>query len=1353
MQNMIRHFTIEASLFALILLLAAPTGRAGTAVWTAAENSNLWDAQSGGGGGSANNWTIDSIPDADDVVVFDEDDLVNPIRNIHLNGNRAVDAVIFQDGGQFTLGTVVGAETLTIGEGSQLSGYSLASSAEPGPTWNVLNCNVAMNDTSGDNTFKIQIIQNHELTIRGVVSGSNALRKEHNGTLILTNANTYSGGTTINFGTVRISNPTGSATGTGAVTVQSEGILSGTGRIGGAITANAGGIIAPGNSIGTLTALSGVTLNGTYACEIGGSAADRLAVTGTLNVRNGTLNVSQTSPWTGTSFTIATATQVLGPFATVTGLPAGYSIVYGSTSIVIRPTITFHVDAGAAPGGAGTNWITALDTLDEALALSGWNDRIWVKEGVYVPGEGSTDPYSTFDVPHGVQLLGGFAGTETSAEQRDPTAHLTVLSGDLGNDDTGKVNGITTSPAGIQGTNTYSVVRVFFAAPVIDGFTITGGSAPVTPIGNPGGESRGGGVFVDTDFARVPTLSNCRLFGNSAVQGGAIFIHSFGGCNIVSCDFRSNRSSGRGGAAYYWWSNVRTTNSNFSGNIADDDGGAIFDDPQGNGSTIYVNCTFTGNSANDLGGAIANSTGATSIRDMYNTVIWNNRAQGILTNANSSLSSSVGYDFTNCLVQHVNLASTGAGNLDGTNLAKDPDFVVSLDPALAPSMGGNFRPSAGSPIIDVGANPAIAGVSLDLSGELRIIEGTVDLGAYEYLYPPAAVSIVPATTGPTNASSLAFTIQFSEDVTNFNALADLVIGTTGTANATGAGFTGSGSNYTVTLTGVSGDGTLTLAVSTNSDVRDLSGNLLASSVTSAPVTMDHTPPAVTSITPATTGPTNVASLSFAVQFSEAVVNFDALADLVVGTSDTVSVGGASFSGSGSSYTVTLTGVGGDGTLTLTVSTNSDVRDLAGNLLVASVTSPPATLDHSPPDVTSVTPAKTGPTSVTDLAFAVQFSEAVVNFDALADLVVGTSGTVSVGGASFSGTGSNYIVTLTDRAGEGTLTLAVATNSGVQDVAGNALASTVTSAVVTFLPPVTPALLHWPLEEGSGTNTFELASGGNVAFLTGPVTWTGGLAPGSAHAIDVNIDSPNSSYVDAGTLTTNGAYVAGSDPGYRVLQNNWSITAWVRLPSPQGTDSDRVIASSDTGGGSTWWLFFVQDSTVQENLGFDFNSTRIHSGLSLPLNQTVFVAITADNSGASLPGGTNKHQFAVWDGTSWQTTLGTQFSNIRLQGLEIGSFNSGTRQFDGVIDDVRIYDQTLTQADLDALVAFPPVLSIVATGSGQAQISWTPETGTNWVLQETSSLSPTNWLNSTSGSTNPIVVPAIVPTKFYRLFKQ
>ena len=64
----------------------------------------------------------------------------------------------------------------------------------------------------------------------------------------------------------------------------------------------------------------------------------------------------------------------------------------------------------------------------------------------------------------------------------------------------------------------------------------------------------------------------------------------------------------------------------------------------------------------------------------------------------------------------------------------------------------------------------------------------------------------------------------------------------------------------------------------------------------------------------------------------------------------------------------------------------------------------------------------------------------------------------------------------------------------------------------------------------------------------------------------------------------------------------------------------------------------------------------------------------------------------------------------------------------------------------------PTLTIVPATPGFATVSWTPATGTNWILQECLSLSTGAWTNAPSGSTNPVIVPATLPAKFYRLMK-
>ncbi len=125
---------------------------------------------------------------------------------------------------------------------------------------------------------------------------STSLIKIGTGMLILTGANnTYSGGTTVSGGILMANNTAGSATGSGAVAVNSGGTLAGTGIISGAVTVNSGGALAPGNPLGTLTISNNLTLaaGSTTFMQVQHSPLTNNAVkiSGTLT-EGGTLNVT-----------------------------------------------------------------------------------------------------------------------------------------------------------------------------------------------------------------------------------------------------------------------------------------------------------------------------------------------------------------------------------------------------------------------------------------------------------------------------------------------------------------------------------------------------------------------------------------------------------------------------------------------------------------------------------------------------------------------------------------------------------------------------------------------------------------------------------------------------------------------------------------------------------------------------------------------------------------------------------------------------------------------------------------------------------------------------------------------------
>lgn len=143
------------------------------------------------------------------------------------------------------------------------SGATLAVGTSVNATFGALNGTGSI--TLGGNTLTIGTSNNLTSSFGGTISGTNGkLVKNGAGTLTLTSAHTYTGGTTISGGRVRANNSTGSAFGTGAVTVQLNTTLSGIGAFTGAATVH--GTYAPGNSVGNLTSGS-ITVGSTGAYE------------------------------------------------------------------------------------------------------------------------------------------------------------------------------------------------------------------------------------------------------------------------------------------------------------------------------------------------------------------------------------------------------------------------------------------------------------------------------------------------------------------------------------------------------------------------------------------------------------------------------------------------------------------------------------------------------------------------------------------------------------------------------------------------------------------------------------------------------------------------------------------------------------------------------------------------------------------------------------------------------------------------------------------------------------------------------------------------------------------------------
>ena len=285
-----------------------------------------------------------------------------------------------------------------------------------------------------------------------------------------------------------------------------------------------------------------------------------------------------------------------------------------------------YVDEAAAGANDGSSWGDAYIDLQDALnGIS--SGEIWVAEGSYKPGDARAD---TFQLMNNVALYGGFGGTETSLDQRDPGVHQTILDGDLLGDDYSRfVNGHAVWSN--AGDNSHHVVTGSGAdaTAILDGFVIAHGYA--RPVGFEGPEIEAGGGLLIRNGS--PTISNTRIDGSSGYYGGGVYIDQGSSPSFTNCEFRENYSDiGYGGAMHITGSSsVTFSKCHFEGNAA-----IGTQSPEGYGGALYVNfgstATITGSSfvrnitgyrTNTTGGATSTKGGAIlaggdiSVRDSF----------------------------------------------------------------------------------------------------------------------------------------------------------------------------------------------------------------------------------------------------------------------------------------------------------------------------------------------------------------------------------------------------------------------------------------------------------------------------------------------------------------------------------------------------------------------------------------------------------------------------------------------------------------------------------------------------------------------------------------------------------------
>jgi hypothetical protein len=439
-----------------------------------------------------------------------------------------------------------------------------------------------------------------------------------------------------------------------------------------------------------------------------------------------------------------------------------YGELMSFTTTSLSPDADGKVYISENGTGNGSSWENALNGNDLQAAIDHDNTKqIWVSKGNYNPNSwpngGSTERQKHFSLRTGIELYGGFNGTETSVIQRDSIQNQTIISGNVG----------------MENENRDNCYHVFLnkdidRTSIIDSFTITDG---YDDYGGTDYRYYGGGGM--NNYNASPMIRNCVFRNNfSKNNGSALMIDNFNDGFIIemydvainNCLFENNYGAFSGGAIHSNNPNrFEIKNSIFFNNSSYNSAGAIYSQYAmeienslfynnwgglAGGAAVIVefsyyetkitNTSFVNNSASYCGGGLylIDEKG----NEITNSVFFNNDPDQIFFDyLEHNITTSI---INNCAIEGgLDFEYNGENNIIlSPNNAGDPNSPYFSDPDR-----NHWWLQEASPLHNAGIWTDDIPL-YDIVGNLR--DDIPDIGCYEY--DPSSIeeneSVIPVTT-------------------------------------------------------------------------------------------------------------------------------------------------------------------------------------------------------------------------------------------------------------------------------------------------------------------------------------------------------------------------------------------------------------------------------------------------------------------------------------------------------------------------------------------------------------------------------------------------------------------------------